>query len=222
MPYVPSDFLNSWWWERFGSLMILSNFFLHCWVYKSSLDLSSVLMKCLEQFPPPSLSPYGWGRCNPTPHSVSDSNDAPDGAAAGAVGAAEYPGVNVEPLQPAEERESLSRCLCDGVIVARPGQVQVHLGFKVNPGEPEAAEALLRSPIDGWVGPRCWDCCPGTKMSGPNNSLHAAEAFSLLLYLFPPKTSSREFVVFAAENTTPTYDSVSISHTAFPPAEICL
>lgn len=53
-----------------------------------------------------------------------------------------------------EERESLSRCLCDGVIVARPGQVQVPLGFKVNPGEPEAAEALLRSPIDGWVGPR--------------------------------------------------------------------
>lgn len=58
-------------------------------------------------------------------------------------------------LQPAEERVSLSRCRCDGVIVARPGQVQVHLGFKVNPDEPEAAEALLRSPIDCWVGPRC-------------------------------------------------------------------
>lgn len=39
-------------------------------------------------------------------------------------------------------------------LLQAPGQVQVPLGFKVNPDEPEAAEALLRSPIDGWVGPR--------------------------------------------------------------------
>ncbi len=39
------------------------------------------------------------------------------------VEGAEYPGVHVEPPQPAEEEDLLSGCLCDGVGVVSPGQV---------------------------------------------------------------------------------------------------
>ena len=55
------------------------------------------------------------------------------------------PGIHVEPLQPAEEEEPLSGHLPDGVCVVSPGQVIAD----VNPEEPEAADSLHRSPVDG-------------------------------------------------------------------------
>ncbi len=45
----------------------------------------------------------------------------------------------------AEEEEQLSRCLCDDVSVVSPGQVLAD----VDPREPEAADSLHRSAIDG-------------------------------------------------------------------------
>ncbi len=57
----------------------------------------------------------------------------------------DYPGVHVEPLQPAVEKELLSCCSCDGVGVVSPGHGLAH----VNPEEPEDAVSLHCSPIDG-------------------------------------------------------------------------
>ena len=61
------------------------------------------------------------------------------------VEVAEYPGVHVEPPQPAEEKELLSSRLCDGVGVVSPGQVLAD----VDPEELEAADSLYGCPVDG-------------------------------------------------------------------------
>ena len=61
------------------------------------------------------------------------------------VEVAEYPGVHVEPLQPAEEEEPLSRRLCDGVGVVSPGQVLAD----VDPEELETADSLYCHHFDG-------------------------------------------------------------------------
>ena len=61
------------------------------------------------------------------------------------VEVAEYPGVHVEPPQPAEEEEPLSSFFGDCGGVKSPCQVL----SDVDPEEPEAADSLHRSAIDG-------------------------------------------------------------------------
>ncbi len=61
------------------------------------------------------------------------------------VEVAKYPGVHVEPPQPAEEEEPLSGWFCDGVCVVSSGQILAD----VNPEEPQAADSLNCSSIDG-------------------------------------------------------------------------
>ena len=73
---------------------------------------------------------------------VAASQDALYGAT---VEIAENPGIHVEPPQPAEEEEPLPGRLPDGVCVVGPGQVVPD----VDPEEPEAADTLHRSPVDG-------------------------------------------------------------------------
>ncbi len=59
--------------------------------------------------------------------------------------AEECPGVHVEPPQPAGVEELLSGCFYEGVGTVSPGQVLAD----VNPEDPEAADSLHCSSIDG-------------------------------------------------------------------------
>ena len=67
---------------------------------------------CAVQFSPPSVKPYDWGRdAAAVPGRDAASQDTLYGAP---VEVAEYPGVHVEPPQPAEEEEPLFCCFGDG------------------------------------------------------------------------------------------------------------
>ena len=89
------------------------------------------------------LKKFKWplrGKRFPTP--AVEGQDPLYGAP---VEVAEYPGVHIEPPQPAEEEELLSSFFGDGGGVKSPCQVL----SDVDSEEPETADSLHRSPIDG-------------------------------------------------------------------------